>query len=238
MRPRKLIHGVGINDSNYPTQRKETVSWVDGKQTQRLLWTCPYFQLWNSLMQRCYSERHKLQRPTYRDASCCEEWNTFSNFRRWMETQDWQEKELDKDLILPGNKHYSPETCAFVSKKTNNFLTDHGRARGDYPIGVHAKPGYRKLVGQCCNPYTGKITHLGYFDTAEQAHQAWRAEKHRIALLLAEEQSDSRVAAALRVRFLNTTSTEGKDEHCGDHCTAFDQIEDFTEGEDHAPTLD
>jgi hypothetical protein len=32
---------------------------------------------------------------------------------------------------------------------------------------------------------------------------------------------------------INTTSTEGKDEYCGDHCTAFDQVEDFTERKDH-----
>lgn len=36
--------------------------------------------------------------------------------------QDWADKQLDKDLINPNNKLYSPETCFFISGTLNRML--------------------------------------------------------------------------------------------------------------------
>ena len=63
------------------------------------------------------------RRPAYKDVVVRQEWLTFSNFKRWMEKQDWEGKQLDKDIIVLGNKVYSPETCAFVLGVTNGFIT-------------------------------------------------------------------------------------------------------------------
>ena len=89
------------------------------------------------MLERSYSEKFKEKHPTYKDVTCCEEWLTFSNFKSWMEQQDWEGKDLDKDLLVYQNKIYSPETCCFLSHKINTFLTTSAKIRGDQPIGVY-----------------------------------------------------------------------------------------------------
>jgi hypothetical protein len=54
----------------------------------------------------------------------CNEWHNFQNFAEWFcknycdaSMDKWQ---LDKDIIVPGNRVYSPETCCFVPNAVNN----------------------------------------------------------------------------------------------------------------------
>ncbi len=47
-------------------------------------------------------------------------------------------------------------------------------------------------------PFTGQHKFLGYFVSSDLAHEAWRAHKHQIALVYADQQPDQRIAAALR----------------------------------------
>lgn len=115
--------------------------------------------------------------------------------------QKWEGMSLDKDIIVLGNKVYGPDTCVFVPCQVNNFLTDHGAARGAWPIGVSWGEEACKFKARCRNPITGKQEHLGYFTDPAEAHEAWRARKHQHALRYAEQQTDSRIAAALRTRY-------------------------------------
>jgi len=39
-----------------------------------------------------------------------------------MERQDWEGKHLDKDILIPGNKIYSPDRCIFVSSLINLLI--------------------------------------------------------------------------------------------------------------------
>jgi len=121
-----------------------------------------------------------------------------------MQQQDWQENHLDKDILSPGNKVYSPDTCVFIPPYLNKFLTDHGRARGEFPIGVSWNKDNRKFGARCSNPFLGKDEHIGYFVDPDNAHEAWRARKHEHALLYAGMQKDPRIAQALRTRFSPT----------------------------------
>lgn len=116
-----------------------------------------------------------------------------------METQDWKGKQLDKDILVPGNKVYSPETCAFVASNLNAFLTDCGRARSDLPTGVSRSK--RRFRARCNNPFTQRREVVGYYATAEEAHEAWRQRKHELACQYADMQTDPRIAEALRTRF-------------------------------------
>ena len=118
-----------------------------------------------------------------------------------MEKQDWSGKCLDKDIIVPGSKLYSPETCAFVLPATNLFVIARDASRGEYPIGVHLLKRTGKYRASCGNPFTGKNEHLGYFSTPEEAHEAWRKRKHELAQLVANTESDPRVVEALKKRY-------------------------------------
>lgn len=187
----KLVHGIGVNDADYVVKPK-----VDGKQV-----TCPFYRAWKSMLTRCYDVKYQTRQPTYVGCSVCEEWLTFSTFKSWMIKQNWQGRELDKDLLCTDNKVYSPENCVFVDSMTNSFTIDCRTVRGEWPIGVtfHKRDG--KFQAKCSNPFTKKTEFLGYFICPEQAHQAWKKRKHELACQLADLQSDKRVANALRSRY-------------------------------------
>lgn len=197
----RLVYGVGINDAGYVTEKKESIGYVDGKQKWKLVWTCPYYQVWKCMLMRCYSTKYQDKKPTYRGCSVSEEWLTFSNFKSWMEKQDWEGKQLDKDLLFEGNKIYSSEACVFVIQMVNSFTTDRGNDRGEWLIGVCWNKSVEKFMAQCRNPFTKKNEYLGLFTSEPEAHKAWLKRKLELAHLLAAEQSDERVAKALINRY-------------------------------------
>ena len=195
----KLVYGVGVNDADYVigTSIKVNSKWKTD-------WTCPFYTVWTSMLKRCYSEKELIRYPTYKGCGVCDEWLTFSNFKAWMETQDWEGNQLDKDLLKVGNKVYCPEYCIFVEGTVNNFVVDSGASRGKYMIGVSWHKQNNKFRSYCHNPFTRKGEHLGLFDTELEAHLAWKSRKHQLACQLADSEycNDPRLAEALRTRYI------------------------------------
>lgn len=198
----KLVFGVGINDADYVVVKKETVE-VDGVRKQRRVWECPFYRAWENMLQRCYSTKYQESKPTYKGCSVSEDWLTFSNFRAWMVLQDWEGKQLDKDLLFGGNKVYSKDTCVFVTQAVNKFTIDCGIARGEWMIGVYWDKAAGKYKSMCSNPFTKKQEHLGRFTCEQEAHNAWLNRKLELAYELAAIQTDERVAKALISRYSN-----------------------------------
>lgn len=204
----KLVHGVGINDADYAVTVHKECSPVNGKRKQRRIWSCPFYRTWADMLTRAYSEKEKARHPTYKDVTVCKEWHTFSVFKAWMEVQDFESGQLDKDLLVTGNKHYSPETCVFVSKQVNMFLVDSGATRGNYLIGASWCKRNNKFKSQCRNPITRVQETLGYFTTEQEAHEAWLAKKLEHSHTLASLQTDIRIAEALIRRYENYNGGE------------------------------
>lgn len=198
---RVKVLGVGINDATYRLQEKVTIGYtIDNRPIQRKVWTCPFYEKWYGMLKRVYCEKQLIKDHQYVGCHVCEEWLTFSKFKAWMESQDWEGgKHLDKDL-LGGGKEYSPECCAFILQKTNKFMTDRKNHRGEFMIGVsRQKPTHRFSAN--INDGSGNSFHLGRYTTELEAHKAWQTKKHEQACLLAEQESDLRVADALRQRY-------------------------------------
>lgn len=189
---KKLVYGVGVNDADY----------VINTTINGAVLTCVFYKAWEGMLRRCYSDKYLKKQPTYAGCSVCDEWLIFSNFKKWMQAQDYIGKHLDKDIIFIGNKIYSPSTCAFIDRATNNFVTDRASLRGEWPIGVSWHKDVKKLYSYCRNQLTGKMEHLGYFNCPNEAHLAWKAKKREISFIIAERQSDARAAEALRSRYL------------------------------------
>ena len=205
MKAKKLVYGFGINDADYVVRKWVTIGYEDGKRKRKLVWVCPYHRVWESMIERCHSTKYQERNPTYKGCRVSDEWLTFSNFRRWMEEQDWEGMQLDKDLLFEDNKVYSAETCVFVSGIVNSFTLGCGASKGEWMIGVYWNKPAGKFHSQCCNPFTKKREHLGYFDCEIEAHQAWLERKLELAHLLAAEQTDERVTKALIERYTNYT---------------------------------
>ena len=188
MGARGLICGVGINDADYDISR--VVNGVDVK--------CNFYKRWYYVLNRCYSEKVHARQPRYVGCSVSNDWLTFSNFKRWMEKQDWHGKQLDKDILIRGNKVYSEGACVFVSATVNSFVVGDDT---DFSGATWCKREL-KFRAQCRNPITGKNVQLGYFSCRHEAHLAWKKRKHEYACQLAGLQTDERVANALRTRYL------------------------------------
>jgi len=198
----KLVCGVGINDADYAVYKYEAIE-VNGKIKHKLVWECPYYRTWKGMLNRCYSAKYQEKYPTYRGCSVSEEWLTFSVFKMWMEGQDWEGMQLDKDLLFEGNKVYSKEACVFVTNRVNSFTIDCRASRGECLIGGYWHKGAGKFASMCRNPFNKKQEYLGLFTSDIEAHQEWLKRKLELAHLLAEEQTDERVAKALIERYTN-----------------------------------
>ena len=201
MKPKKLVCGVGNNNADYIVRKMEEIGRIDGKRKRKLVWTCPFYQVWKSMIDRCYSIKIQEKYPTYKGCSVVTEWHLFSNFKAWMQKQKWEGLQLDKDLLFQGNKVYDPNACVFVTPMVNTFINDQRPSRGDLLIGVDLDKRTGRFRAQCNNPFTKKIEHLGYFTCEQEAHEAWLKRKLEIAHELAAIQTDPRVAKALVDRY-------------------------------------
>lgn len=187
----KLVFGIGINDANYITQPK-----INGKQV-----SCTIYKTWKDMLRRCYDPKYIQRRPTYTDCSVDKEWHSFMNFRAWMLAQDFEGKQLDKDLLFPGNKVYSKDTCVFISSALNLFMTGNTAKRGALPVGVSMSGNKYKAL--CSNPFTKSLKYLGTFDTPDEAYLAWKKYKHELALEYSKLETDYRIVRALETRYAN-----------------------------------
>ena len=81
---------------------------------------------WYSMLERCYDPYFLDKYPTYRDVVVCNEWHNFQNFAKWYYKNYYeienQRMHLDKDILIKGNKIYSPDTCIFVPQRINTLI--------------------------------------------------------------------------------------------------------------------
>jgi hypothetical protein len=138
------------------------------------------YKHWSSMLQRGYSNNLKEKYPTYKDVTVCEEWHNFQNFAEWYE-EDWKPHmagwHLDKDVLIKGNKIYSPETCTLIPNEINLLFIKTSKARGKYPLGV-SKHGNKFQVSLSTN---GRSTFLGDYLTIEEAFKIYKvAKEHHI----------------------------------------------------------
>jgi len=192
---KKPIHGVGINDADYVV-----TPLINGKQVY-----CPFYLAWKGMISRCYDPSVRKRQPSYDGCTVCDEWKIFSNFKNWMEKQDWKGREVDKDILVKGNKVYSPETCLMVRTITNTYVQDALSLSENSAMGVQVtftKAGVPRYRAIAKNPLRNNSESLGTYDTEKECHQAWRRRKHEFACIIAASESDARVIAFLMTAFL------------------------------------
>ena len=189
---RKPVYGVGINDVF-------EVGFTGGK-----IW-----KMWQQMIRRTGRRDPKLDHyENYKDCTMDESWFQLSVFREWVESFDnWQEKEIDKDLLIEGNKHYSPDTCLMVNPIWNSLFKPHA-AKGGKPRGVVwncskkqlAKKPYRAQITLFEDRFTGKRTHLGSFVTPEMASECYKKARKEVVSKYLELENDPQVIEAVKRR--------------------------------------
>lgn len=114
-----------IKDNFYPI--KYNVGFIGYTTTKNEGKDKKSYKVWNSMLERCYSNKSLIHNPTYKDCTVCREWHCFANFEKWFDENYYEIPNervcLDKDILVKGNKIYSPETCCFVPSSINSLFT-------------------------------------------------------------------------------------------------------------------
>jgi len=187
---RSLVHGVGENDVMIPGFTS-TRTW----------------RTWEGIIRRTDKRDLKwLAQPgkeRYAECTLDLRWYKLSAFKEWIEQwDDFGNKQVDKDLLIPGNKIYGPDTCLMVRPVVNSWFKVKKTRGGDLPRGVSLNTAWKK--GKSPNPYRaqitpigGKRTHLGSYATVEEASAVFeKARKEQIKVLI-ETETDLKVKNAM-----------------------------------------
>lgn len=143
-------------------------------------------KLWRLMLRRTCSEEFKRISPSYEGVSVCDEWKSYSKFKEWFDEYYVEGWVLDKDILVKGNKVYSPQTCSYVPPQINTLFTRRTRDRGPYPIGVTICRGrYAASVNRF-----GKHVFLGHFNTPEEAFEAYKKAKESYIKEVADKWKD------------------------------------------------
>ena len=163
------VFGVGILGTKYPIS-------VNNVQTKE-------YVLWCHMLRRCYSDNFKKKNQTYEGCKCSENFKSYEYFYEWCNKQlgfgnggNGNQFQLDKDLLIKGNKVYSEDSCIFLPREINQLLVKCTASRGKYLIGVcwcNTKKAFVARVGRS----KGKQEHLGYFNTEIEAFNAYKQAK-------------------------------------------------------------
>lgn len=145
------------------------------------------YKTWNRMLERYYSKIYQQKRLTYKDCTVCDEWIYYPNFKIWYEENyyeiEGQKTCLDKDILVKGNKIYSPDTCIFVPERINTLFTKRDANRGDLPIGVSWHKKSEKYETRCSIFEMGnnktKKKYLGLHNTPEEAFNVYKQFKEK-----------------------------------------------------------
>lgn len=149
----------------------EFTSSKDGKKTRE-------YKVWHSMIQRCYDAKHKTKQKIhwYDDCTVCNEWHNFQVFAAWLVSNKYfnESFDLDKDIINPNNKIYSPKNCALVPRSINNLTQKTERGSSGLLGAFHFKDNntYKAVIS-----IDGKSKDLGRYKTPQEAHQAYVVAK-------------------------------------------------------------
>jgi len=137
----------------------------------------PEYRSWSGAMYRCYGEDIHIRQPTYSGCSVCGDWWNFQEFSDWYVNNKFYGLgyQLDKDILVQGNKVYSPDTCTLIPKELNCLLTDCGANRGEFPQGVTFDKRRGRYVSSIRPDNSTK--HLGYYDSAGEAYTVYKIAK-------------------------------------------------------------
>lgn len=175
----ELIYGIGEKGNKYPIR-------INGEKLKEYI-------LWSKMLERCYSDKMKERNPTYKDVTCSKEFLSYTFFYEWLHKQEnWEylnenniHYNLDKDILIKGNKIYSPNTCCLVPQNVNGLFIKRNKSRGALPIGV--TKNREGFCAQWSDNKGGKHRSKTVY-SIEEAFIIYKTEKEKIIKQVAQEE--------------------------------------------------
>lgn len=168
-----LVFGVGIyGPGEYSSSDKERR-------------TTPEYRSWAAMLRRCYSDKSKIENPTYSDVTVCDEWLVFQEFAEWRNNNYIDGWHLDKDILMPGNRVYCPLYCRFVPPQVNHQFIHKRSNRGPWPVGVSMDSRRGTFLAKVSTD--SKTLNLGSFSSPDAAHAAYLHAKKLEVMRVAEK---------------------------------------------------
>jgi hypothetical protein len=136
--------------------------------------------VWKDIIKRTTSGSYlQTKKSCYIGCTVADEWRNYDNFYSWYISQtgyNLEGYEVDKDLLIKGNKVYSSDTCVLLPKFINSILTTSKASRTTLPIGVMYNPKINKFIARCRTTENGerKKKTIGYYPSPEEAFVAYK----------------------------------------------------------------
>lgn len=141
-------------------------------------------QLWYGIMDRVKNRKGLI---AYRGVSVSEEFMDFQLFAHWLYSQPNYDRtfHLDKDILVKGNRVYSPNTCCLVPSEINSLMVLQNSKRGALPVGVVCRGNGERYAARLS--IDGKQTYLGTCDDPREAFLLYKKNKELLIKQKAEK---------------------------------------------------
>jgi hypothetical protein len=159
------------------------------------------YKAWDGIKTRSNCPSVWANRPNYKGCSVDDRWKDFQTFANDyinMVGYGLPNRQLDKDILVKGNKVYGPDTCVLVPRDINILFTNAKNIRGPYPVGIY----YDQVLNRYCARMRkhGKRVHIGRYKTMQEAFEAYKNAKEAHIKVMADlykHELDPRVYDAL-----------------------------------------
>lgn len=147
---------------------------------------------WYNMIKRCYSKEFQNDNSSYMGCKMEEYLLNFQNFSEWIKSIYYEVPnevmEIDKDILIKGNKIYSRDTCLLVPQRINNLFIKKQTSRGNLPIGVSENKLRNKYMARMkmSNKPNDYIS-LGAYDTPVEAFIVYKRYKEEYIKQVADE---------------------------------------------------
>ena len=149
------------------------------------------YRVWASMILRCHDDSF----TAYIGCSICNDWLIYENFEKWYDKNYWEcgkeKMQLDKDILIKGNRTYSPNACIFVPQRINTLFVKSNKSRGKYMIGVTFNKRINRFVSQCSyikvEEKAVKTNVIGNFSTELEAFNAYKQFKESYIKQVADD---------------------------------------------------
>lgn len=142
------------------------------------------YKAWCSMMARCYSDSFKKNELSYKECSVHRDWHNFQVFAKWYTSQKQYKLgyQLDKDILVTGNKIYSKDTCCLVPVEINKGVIGSKDVEKD-KFGISKRPNGKY---QLRYSEFGKRVHVGDFEDIKSARDKYLEMKSKYVRKLGE----------------------------------------------------